>query len=201
MLQRFAVVLVASGLAMTVACAKSDSSITTAVKAKMAADDTVKAYEINVDTYRKVVTLTGNVESAAARDQALLIARQTDGVTEVVDHIAVAAPPEATKGNVEEKLDAAGHAISDTAHDVAGAVKDAAHDTKENVEDAAITSAVKTKFLAEPGVSGLKIDVDTNDGVVTLSGMVKSSAEADKAVSIAQKSTGVKRVVNRLRVG
>ena len=190
MLQRFAIVFSAAGLAMTVACAQSDSGITTAVKAKLATDDTVKAYGINVDTYRHVVTLTGTVDSAAAKDQALIIARETGGVNEVVDHLAVTPPPTATRGTVEEKID-----------DVAGAVKDAAHDVKENVEDAAITSAVKTRFLAEPGVAGLKIDVDTNDGVVTLSGTVKSSAEADKAVSIAQKSAGVKRVVNHLRVG
>jgi hypothetical protein len=70
MLQRFAMVLSAAGLAMTVACSQSDPGITTAVKTKLAADDTVKAYEINVDTTNHVVTLTGNVDSAAAKDQA-----------------------------------------------------------------------------------------------------------------------------------
>ena len=59
---------------------------------------------------------------------------------------------------------------------------------------------VKTKFLAEPGVSGLKIDVDTNDHVVTLTGTVKTKAEATKAMSIARDTKGVKRVVNHLKV-
>jgi hyperosmotically inducible protein len=234
MLQRFAMVLSAAGLAVTVACSQTDAGVTTAVKTKLAADDTVKAYEINVDTNNHVVTLTGNVDSAAAKEQAVIIARQTNGVNEVVDHIIIAPAAEATKGSVESKIDAAGHDISDAAHDSAAAVKDAAHDAKvatenaahdakvatedaahdakvkgENaadkagtvITDAAITSEVKTKFLADTMVSGLKIDVDTKDGVVTLNGTVKSNAEMNKAVAIARDSAGVKRVVNRLHVG
>ena len=212
MLQRFAMVLSAAGLAMTVACSQSDPGITTAVKTKLAADDTVKAYEINVDTTNHVVTLTGNVDSAAAKEQAVIIARQTNGVSEVVDHIVIAPAPAATGGAVENKLDATGNYISDKAHDAKVATEDAAHDAKVSTEnaasktgefitDAAITSEVKTKFLAEPGVSGLNINIDTNDGVVTLSGNVKSKAEADKAVAIARQNAGVKRVVNNLRIG
>ena len=212
MLQRFAMVLSAAGLAMTVACSQSDPGITTAVKTKLAADDTVKAYEINVDTTNHVVTLTGNVDSAAAKEQAVVIARQTNGVSEVVDHIVVAPAPAATGGAVENKLDSTGNYISDKAHDAKVATEDAAHDAKVSTEnaasktgefiaDAAITSEVKTKFLADTAVSGLKIDVDTKDGVVTLNGTVKSMAEANKATAIARQSAGVKRVVNNLHVG
>jgi osmotically-inducible protein OsmY len=211
MLQRFAMVLSAAGLAMTVACSQSDPGITTAVKTKLAADDTVKAYEINVDTTNRVVTLTGNVDSAAAKEQAVIIARQTNGVNEVVDHIIIAPGAEATRGEAESRLDAAGNYVGDKAHDAKVATEDAAHDAKVSTEnaasktgefitDAAITSEVKTKFLADTAVSGLKIDVDTKDGVVTLSGAVKSNSEADKAVAIARQSAGVKRVVNNLRV-
>ena len=98
-----------------------------------------------------------------------------------------------------------------TAHDAKEKTEDKAHDAKvkseraadktgDAVTDAAITSEVKTKFLAEPGVSGLAIDVDTNNGVVTLSGNVKSKAEAAKAMMIARNSKGVKRVVSKLKV-
>jgi osmotically-inducible protein OsmY len=224
MLQRFAILLSAAGMVMTVACSQSDPGITTAVKTKLAADDTVKAYQINVDTTNHVVTLTGNVDTAAAKDQAVVVARQTKGVNDVVDHITVAAAPAATTGEVVgEKVDATGRDIADAAHDAKVDTENAAHDAKvktedaahdakvkgasaadksgEAITDAAITSAVKTKFLAEPGVSGLAIDVDTNNGVVTLTGNVKSSAEADKAISVARQSAGVKRVVNHLHVG
>jgi osmotically-inducible protein OsmY len=212
MLQRFGMALTVAGLAMTVACSQSDPGITTAVKTKLAADGTVKAYEINVDTTNRVVTLTGNVDSAAAKEQAVIIARQTSGVTEVIDHIIIAPAPEATRGEAESRIDAAGTYIGDKAREGADALKDTAHDAKvatenaasktgEVITDAAITSEVKTKFLADTAVSGLKIDVDTKDGVVTLNGTVKSNVEANKAVEIARQSAGVKRVVNNLRVG
>jgi hyperosmotically inducible protein len=60
---------------------------------------------------------------------------------------------------------------------------------------------VKAKFLADTAVSGLKIDVDTKDGVVTLNGMVATKAEADRAMSLARESDGVKRVASKLRIG
>ena len=45
-----------SAAVFAVACGQTDAGITTAVKSKMAADDTVKAYQIDVDTSDKVVT-------------------------------------------------------------------------------------------------------------------------------------------------
>jgi osmotically-inducible protein OsmY len=60
---------------------------------------------------------------------------------------------------------------------------------------------VKTKFLADERVSGLKIDVDSNNGVVTLTGTVATAAEKNAAVAIAKGTDGVKSVVDRLKVG
>ncbi len=215
MQQRLALLLSAAGLVFTAACSQTDAGVTTAVKTKMATDDTVKASEINVDTHNHVVTLNGTVGSQAEKERAVMIARNTKGVTNVVDDLTVGPVPAATTGAYEQKAE-------DTAHDAKVKTEDAAHDAKvkteeyghdakvktenaaektgEVITDAAITSEVKTKFLAEPGVSGLDIHVDTNDGVVTLSGNVKSKAEAAKAMSIARDSKGVKRVVNHLKM-
>ena len=71
----------------------------------------------------------------------------------------------------------------------------------EAVGDAGITAKVKTKFLADTKISGLKIDVDTTDNVVTLTGTVPSSAERAHAVSVAKETDGVKSVVDKLKVG
>jgi hyperosmotically inducible protein len=60
---------------------------------------------------------------------------------------------------------------------------------------------VKTKFLADTTISGLKIDVDTKDNVVTLSGTVPTAAEKRRAVEVARDTDGVKSVVDRLKVG
>jgi hypothetical protein len=79
-----------SALALVaVACGRTDAGITTALKSKLVADDTVKARQISVDTKDHVVTLTGEVRTQAEKDKAEQIARSTDGVRDVVDQIAV----------------------------------------------------------------------------------------------------------------
>ncbi len=70
----------------------------------------------------------------------------------------------------------------------------------ETIDDATITTRVKTALLNDPDVGGMKIDVDTFKGVVTLSGGVKSPAEADKAVAIARRISGVSDVKSTLQV-
>src|ERR1700741_5261 len=89
MYQKFAMLLSAVGCVFAVACSQSDPGITTAVKTKLAEDDTVKAYQIDVDTANGVVTLKGTVETPAAKDQAVTIARNTNGVRDVVDQLMV----------------------------------------------------------------------------------------------------------------
>lgn len=64
--------------------------------------------------------------------------------------------------------------------------------------DVAITAKVKTKLLNDPQIAGLKIDVDTRAGVVTLSGTVRSVEEMQRAAMIATEIEGVVDVVNRL---
>jgi osmotically-inducible protein OsmY len=64
-------------------------SVTFKIKSKMALDDLVKARTINVDTSGSVVTLTGTVESNQERERALRLARETAGVTNVVDKLQV----------------------------------------------------------------------------------------------------------------
>ena len=64
----------------------------------------------------------------------------------------------------------------------------------EPMGDAWITTKVKTDLLATPDVSGLAIDVDTKNGVVMLKGSVDNKAQADKAVAVAKKIDGVKKV-------
>jgi hyperosmotically inducible protein len=212
--QRFAILLSAGALAVTVACSQTDTGITSAVKSKMAVDDTVKASEINVDTHEHVVTLNGTVGSQAEKDRALMIARNTKGVSSVIDDLRVG--PVGTSGSLDRDRDADhdrdySESAEQTARDAKEKTENAAHDAKVKAEnaadktgevltDAAITSAVKTKFLAEPGVPGTSINVDTNNHVVTLTGTVKSKAESAKAVAIARDTKGVKRVVNHLKV-
>jgi hyperosmotically inducible protein len=160
---------------LAVGCAQTDAGLTTKVKSSFAADDIVKANDINVDTKDKVVTLTGTVDSQMAEDRALEIARQTEGVASVVDNISVGATAPTTGEGMPGVPDV-------------------------TATDAGITTAVKAKLLADPDVGGLKIDVDTKDGAVTLSGSVKSQAEKAQAMKLAQETHGVVRVDDQLTI-
>ena len=69
--------------------AVSEVSLTAKIKSKMTLDDTVEAAQIDVDTTGSVVTLRGTVDSEAKRARAVQLARETDGVTSVVDQLRV----------------------------------------------------------------------------------------------------------------
>lgn len=67
-----------------------DAWVTTKVQSMYFLDPDIKGHEINVDTRNGVVTLAGTVESQAAKTEAEQIARETDGVTRVVNRLTVA---------------------------------------------------------------------------------------------------------------
>ena len=64
-----------------------EAALTAKIKSKMALDDTIDAGAIDVDTDGSVVTLRGRVPDEAARQRALQLARETEGVTSVVDRL------------------------------------------------------------------------------------------------------------------
>lgn len=182
MLKKVALIAAVSVMFAAAGCGKTDAGITTAVKVRLAADDTVKAYQINVDTKNGVVTLSGAVETRAAKDQAVRFARETEGVTDVADNLTVNAA--ATLGERTKE-----------------AAREAGRDIANAAADPGVTAAVKTKLLADPMVRGLKTDVDTRGGVVTLSGTVRNAAERERAVAVARGTEGVKDVVDKLVIG
>jgi hyperosmotically inducible protein len=68
------------------------------------------------------------------------------------------------------------------------------------MDDATITARVKTVLLNDTQVGATKIDVSTTDGIVTVSGTVKTQAEAARAVELARTVTGVREVKSTLQV-
>ena len=68
-------------------------------------------------------------------------------------------------------------------------------------DDTTITSKIKTKMIDDPIVNARNIDVDTSEGNVILTGVVKTDREAERAVEIARQVPGVKNVKNNLQVG
>lgn len=191
---------------LTVACSQSDPGITTAVKSKMAADDTVKSYRIDVDTKDRVVTLSGAVDSPQARDRAIELARGTEGVRDVVDRLTItpgATPTTGVDDPIQERAREATREGGEKAGQAADKTREGAKratDAVPDMDDAAITTTVKAKLLGDTKTPGLKIDVDTKAGVVTLTGTVASAAEKQRAVELAKATDGVKSVVDRIKV-
>lgn len=77
---------------------------------------------------------------------------------------------------------------------------DAERSAGQTVDDAGVTAKVKAALLAESGVDGMKINVDTFNGRVTLKGEVPNQGQIDRATQVAKGVEGVKEVDNRLTV-
>ena len=67
----------------------AEAAVTTKIKAKMALDDTIKSRGIDVSTNGTTVTVSGTVRSAAERERALALARETAGISHVVDGLRI----------------------------------------------------------------------------------------------------------------
>lgn len=68
------------------------------------------------------------------------------------------------------------------------------------VDDATITAGVKAAIVREPTLKVFEIDVETEQGVVQLSGFVSSADSVAAAASVARTVKGVKSVRNDLRL-
>jgi osmotically-inducible protein OsmY len=71
---------------------------------------------------------------------------------------------------------------------------------REAIDDLTITASVKTALLNEPTITAPRIDVDTKQGVVTLSGRVASKQEELKAIELARSVGGVVDVKSTLQI-
>src|SRR5690349_2864239 len=114
-----------AALVFTAACGRTDAGITTDVKAKLAADEAVKASQVNVDTHDRVVTLTGSVDSLVAKSRAVALTREADGVRDVIDNI-----------RVNETIATSGRDVDDVAADKIREGADATADGSRRAADA-----------------------------------------------------------------
>jgi hypothetical protein len=95
--------------------------------------------------------------------------------------------------NIKEELEKTGRVIREKTREAGAVIADAAANTR-------ISTSVKAKLVQDAGLSAFKIDVDTTDGVVTLSGTVKSHEEIARAVDLAFQTEGVRKVISTLQV-
>ncbi len=69
-----------------------------------------------------------------------------------------------------------------------------------NIDDTVITSSVNAKLAGDSVLSLTRIDVDTERGIVTLNGVVKSEAAKNQAAQLAGQVDGVTKVNNNLQI-
>ena len=158
----------------------TDEQIDDRVSFKLDTSDITRKYTIHSKVSNGVVTLTGDVATAAQKAEAEKLARGVDGVVKVENDITV--NPDADKS-------------------VTDRIKTGMNKTGDAITDAWITTKVKWFLAKDEGLgSTTNINVDTKDHVVTLKGTVKNSADKSRAVELANKTDGVKRVVDELTI-
>ncbi len=150
----------------------NDTSITAQVKGRLASDARTQNNTISVETNNGVVTLSGAAPNSEAKLAAEELARMVPEV----------------KG-VDNRIGAPG-AVQELAAGAEGAAKKAG----AAVDDAWITTKVKSALLADTETKGSEISVNTEQGVVQLSGTIDDAAERERAIEIAQATDGVHRV-------
>lgn len=68
------------------------------------------------------------------------------------------------------------------------------------LEDKIIVGKINSKLIVEPNMRSLNIDVDSNNGVVTLTGIVSNAEQKNRALEIAKATAGAVKVVDNLKV-
>ena len=191
----------------------ADSWLTTKIQAQYFADEDIKARHINVSTRDGVVALTGHVEDGRAREQAVQIARNTDGVRQVDDRMTIGPDAGAFEGDSAEArspgTDGGAPVPPGTSVDpgaTTGAVPTTGTALPSNaptavpMDDASVASRIQAKYFLDAAVKARRIDVTAAGGVVTLQGEVASEDERARALLLARTSEGVQRVEDSLTV-
>lgn len=167
-----------------------DSWLTTKVKTALLFRTSVNGFKTEVNTSNGIVTLTGEANSRAQKDLTGEYAGDIEGVKSVNNQMTVQRSEKSAQANKETMP------MSATDKDTS----DAARTAGDKIDDASITAMVKTSLLYHRSTSGLKTTVSTRDGVVTLEGQAKNSAEKELAGRYAKDVRGVVKVDNKMTV-
>ena len=117
--------------------------------------------------------------------------------------LANAGTPSTTETIAQETREAGTNLANTTREataDTRAAARDAPAGTRTAMSDTMITTKVKAEYAADPLVKAMDVHVETQKGIVMLSGFVPSKAEADKAVELARKVEGVQEVKSSLQI-
>lgn len=156
----------------------------TAAAADTAADKTRAAAAVAVDKTKEVARTAAD----KTKEVASTVAQKTENTLDR----AGATTREATAD--------AGQKVENGADKAGDKTRNLAAKTRVAASDTAITTKVKAGLVKEPALESLGIHVETEKGVVMLSGFVNSKDEADKAVKVAKGVSGVTNVKSAIQV-
>ncbi|QSV46484.1 BON domain-containing protein [Geobacter benzoatilyticus] len=148
----------------------SDAWLATKVKSTLLYHRSVSGFKTEVEVKDGIVTLRGNAPSQAQKELTTEYAMDIEGVKDVNNEMTVTDTSKKTR-TMGDKID-----------------------------DASITALVKMTLLSHRSTSAINISVTTKNGVVTLTGKAKNSAEQDLATKLAKDVNGVKSVENRMTI-
>jgi osmotically-inducible protein OsmY len=133
-----------------------------------------------VATNDGVVTLSGRVNSAAEKSDAVAVARSIEGVTRVDDRLVVEPMPQPTVATT-------------------GTLPSATIPLAP-IDDERVSTSIQAKYFVDNMLKGRRIEVNTSNGVVTLRGEVASDLERAQALLLARTTEGAQRVEDSLAV-
>jgi osmotically-inducible protein OsmY len=198
--------------------AASDDQIRDKVKDALKRDSALENASIQVQSVNNgTVLLAGKADNLQEHLRALQDARSIAGVKKVASEIETPdakadeavwrsyadetkSATQSTKDSVKSVAESAKDKTESALGSAASGVKSASKTVKETTTDAYITSATKARLIADKDTPGMDINVDTDNGVVTLFGTVPSRTAKQKAEQEASKVAGVRKVVNKLDV-
>ncbi|MHB8894903.1 MAG: BON domain-containing protein [Candidatus Geothermincolia bacterium] len=149
----------------------SDGWIAARVKTVLFFHRSVSGVKTGVSVTDGVVTLRGEATSQAQKELTTEYAKDVEGVRDVNNEMTVST-------SLETKIAAVG----------------------EKIDDASITAQVKMSMLFHRSTRVFKTHVETDNGVVTLTGTTKNLAEKDLITKLVEDVNGVAKVDNRMTV-
>jgi hyperosmotically inducible periplasmic protein len=149
----------------------SDAWIGMKVKTMLMFHRNVSGFGTGVDVKKGVVTLSGEAPSEAQKELTAEYVKDIEGVKLVKNNMTV----EKKEKSVAEKVG-------------------------ESIDDVSVTSLVKIALLFHRSTSVLNTKVVTNNGIVTVSGVAKNSAEKDLVGKLVNDIQGVKGLKNEMTI-
>jgi len=159
-----------------------DATLTAKVKYRLILNKNIASYDINVDTEKGVVILSGKVDSPAKRDLAVKLAENTSGVDRVRDNLTVVDSRE-----MGEKQSGS-------------SMKKKMEELSQDMKDTWITAKARSLLLVSAEAEGADYDISTENGKVTVAGTVMSRQQAEDIQKILEDLQGVRKVENNLKV-